>query len=446
MRFSFCEKSLELKIEIYTVDDMNKHSIRRNIIYRLYMKTKAWLAWKSFRWVDKGLICIWITWTDGKSTTSAMVYHILKKAWYKVGLISTVYIDVWQGKQDNKSHMTSLDHNVFWKYIDQAKKNWITHIVIEVSSHALYQYRTRPLHFAACWCTNLSREHLDFHRTMEHYARSKGELFWRMLTWGLGVYSEEFEYQEYFKNPKWSIETFGFADSADIWADQIQENPKLNFTIHTATEAYKVQTNIVWRFNSENMMHAALLARHVWVNMQDVVKGLVTFAGLPWRQELIGTEQWVTAMIDFAVTADGLATVYQACRSMWYNRVIAVFGATGNRDKGKRPKMWEIASRYADIALITEDENYHEDGMGIMKEVEKWISDNNFMYELVQDRTMAIRRGLELAKPWDVVVVTWMANYSTRSMNEWSTAWDEKQVILDQMESLGLEVKKRVEV
>ncbi len=152
-------------------------------------------------------------------------------------------------------------------------------------------------------------------------------------------------------------------------------------------------------------------------------------------------------MIDFAVTPDALETVYGAARAMWYQRLIAVFGATGNRDQGKRPKMGAVAAQLCDIVIVTEDENYHEDGIEIMKQVEKGVewhvtSDKDFVYELVQDRTDAIRRGLELAESGDVVIVTGMANFTTRSMNEWSIPRNEKEVIQKQMRELGYHIVK----
>ena len=186
-------------------------------------------------------------------------------------------------------------------------------------------------------------------------------------------------------------------------------------------------------------MIATTLAMWAWVSWEDCIDWLQSFAWVPGRQELVIWSTWITAMIDFALTPDGLTTLYKAVRSMWFKKQIAVFGATWNRDQWKRPLMWTVATEYNDYVIITEDENYHEDGMMIMKAVERWI-DNKFSdkYELVQDRTDAIRKALEIAQSWDIVIVTWMANFTSRAMNEWSIPWNEREIIEECMEQLGI--------
>lgn len=431
------------RILIYLVSVMTKHWRRRNILYRVYMRSKAWFAWKKFRTPWKAMHVIWVTWTDGKSTTSACVYHILKQAWYRVGLISTVYIDVWTGMTDNTSHMTSLDHMLFWKLIQEAEKNWVTHLVLEVSSHALYQYRTWPIRFDGVWCTNITREHLDFHGTLNHYAKTKAELFSRGTDTAIWVLPDDFSYTSLFTKSWLVTKTFWKSSTADIWVDNLKQQGTLSFDLHQGDQTDSIQTHIVWAFNADNMMIASVLCQHAGVKRSSIIKGLESFTWLPGRQELIHTSEWITAMIDFAVTPDGLATLYAAVRDMWYDRLIAVFGATGNRDQGKRPKMGTIAAQLCDIVVITEDENYHEDGLQIMKQVEvgalweTWSS-----VEMVQDRTQAIRHGLELARSGDIVIVTWMANYTSRAMNEGNIPWNEKEVIETQMRELRYTIQE----
>ena len=423
------------------------------------MKSKARRAWKSFGGPGWSIRYIGITGTDGKSTTSGASYHILKSAGVRVGIISTVHIDVWAWLQDNISHMTSLDHKMFWSYIDQADHNGLTHMVIEVSSHALYQYRIWPLMFESVGVTNLTREHLDFHWTMEHYAQTKGELFGRLVNGGLGILPQDFEYKKYFRKPsemiRQSLKTFGQNERADIFVSDIVQHPSLEFDLHIWWEQTHISSQLVWVFNTDNLMIAAQMTHHEWLSLDQIKQWIQSYKGLPGRQELVHTQEDITAMIDFAVTPDALSTVYSAAREMWYGRLIAIFGATGNRDQGKRPKMGAIVTQLCDIVIITEDENYHEDGMEIMKQVEEWVDgkasrregeetvqDKQLpVYMLVQDRTEAIYRGLKLAQPGDVVIVTGMANYTTRSMNEWSISRNEKEVIETQMKRLGFTVE-----
>ena len=141
------------------------------------MFAKALIANLRYGFPSRGLICYGVTGTDGKSTTSAFLYHLLKSAGYQVGLISTVFIDIGDGQADNDSKLTSLPPSLLCKLLKQAKANGITHVIIEASSHALYQYRLWPIRFAGVGFTNLTREHLDFHWTMKHYFRTKLRLF-----------------------------------------------------------------------------------------------------------------------------------------------------------------------------------------------------------------------------------------------------------------------------
>jgi len=220
----------------------------------------------------------------------------------------------------------------------------------------------------------------------------------------------------------------------------MQERPALKFQLEYKANKSTIDTSIVWSFNADNMMIASILADHAGVSWKNIVKGLEQFNWLPGRQEMVVSKTGITAMIDFALTPDALATLYTAVRSMWYKRLIAVFGATGTRDQWKRPVMWNTATELCDYTIITEDENYTEDGMSIMKGIEEWIDQTHFWdkYELVQDRRAAIARGLDYAEEWDIVIVTWMANFTSRGMNEGSIPWFEKDVIEEEMKKLGM--------
>lgn len=407
-----------------------------------------------------------ITGTDGKSTTCFCLYHILKTAGYKVGILSTVYLDIGDGIQDNHSKLTSLSHRDFWKLVQQAEKNGITHMVVEVSSHALYQYRIWPLKFMGVGFTNLSREHLDFHWTMEHYARTKAKLFGNVVAketketkgekgiretkepketrkeelGSVGVVAKDFAYRSILDHYSKvdHLVTFGYDADCDIFVSDIQQTPCLAFQLHYAGQILNIQTKILGAFNAENMMIATVLAHHIWCSLEHIIVGLESFPGLPGRQEMVLTKQWVSVMIDFALTPDAFQTLYTAVRGMGYRHMIAVFGATGTRDQGKRPEMGRIATELCDFVVITEDENYSEDGMKIMKAIEGWIQDKSpGKHILIQDRTEAIRHAIALAQPGDIVIVTGMANFSSRGMNEGSIPRNEKEVVEEGLREWG---------
>lgn len=416
--------------------------------YRAYMFGKALIAASAFGFPSRKLECYGVTGTDGKSTTNEILYHMMKKAWLNVGIISTVSIDVGEGKNSNLTKLTSVSHRTFQKLLRTAVRNWLTHMVIEPSSHAMYQFRLRPVKFSGVWFTNLTREHLDFHWTMDHYFRTKFRLFREYAKRdSVGIIPQWFEFWALAKSLSCvgDLRTFGYDDTCSVWVENIKENPHLFFDMYYSSNTSEVlqgsvKTQTLWVFNAENMMIATTLAMKAWVSREECMTSLRTFWWLPGRQELVVGWTWITAMIDFALTPDGLTTLYKAVRSLWFKKQIAIFGATWNRDQWKRPIMWWVAVQYNDYTIITEDENYHEDGMEIMRAVEWWIdtSIHKDDYELVQDRTAAITRGLELAQPGDIVIITWMANFTSRAMNEGEIPWNERAVIEECMEKLGI--------
>lgn len=385
---------------------------------------------------------IGITGTDGKSSSSYMTYHLLKSAGYRVGILSTVYIDIGDGILDNHSKLTSLSRGDFWWYIQQAEQHHLDYMIVEVSSHALYQYRTRPLQFDVVTCTNLSREHLDFHRTMEHYAQTKAELFARCLDIGLAILPYWFSYASIFEQActTKAIKYFGKDPAGDIHTQDITQDPLLACTLRRDDYHIAIQSKLIGVFNVDNMMIATLIADHYWCTPEQIKTGLEQYPGLPGRQELVLTTENISIMIDFALTPDALHTLYSAMQQAWYTRLIAVFGATGNRDQGKRPLMAQIACQDCDIVILTEDETYHEDGMAIIDAMVAGIPDYE-NYIIIQDRTQAITQAIKIAQPWDLIMVTGMANFTTRAMQSWSIPRNERQTIETACVELGLQLK-----
>lgn len=420
---------------------MKKHRRRRTYLYRCYMFLKACIAQLFFCFPTRWMVCIWITGTDGKSTTSEMTYHILQQAWYRVGLLTTTSIDVGAWKHQNMTKLTSLSHRDFAKLCKQARDNGYTHMVIEVSSHALYQWRTRPVRFHAVALTNITREHLDFHRTMEHYARTKCALFSRVDTTAWGCYIQDMPYEKILHEVNNTTLTCCWYDaSCTVRADSITQTPRLSYTLHRGDELYQVDTLLLGRFNIDNSMLACSLASQVGIQMWDAVDALVSFTWVAGRQQLLSTKDDIHVMIDFALTPDALVSLYTSVRELWFARSIAVFGATWNRDQGKRPQMWEIATRLCDQVVLTEDENYHEVWLEIIQDIVAGIPADRTNWNIVQERKAAIAYAVEQARSWDIIIVTGMADFTTRSMNEWVIPWCEEEVIREVLGDAGKEL------
>jgi len=447
-----------------------KKFLRNTSIYRLYKKLEASFSWLKYGFPTKWLKCIWVTGTDGKTTSNELIYHILKKSWKKVWIMSTISLDVgkWKWKNKSKNKLTSLTHNDFNKYLKEAKKNWIEYMVVEPSSHAIHQYRFRPAKFIAVWITNLTHEHLDFHKTMDNYFKIKSEIFRKKLRKNsIGVAPQNFEYLARLKEVSEvsNFITFDQNWNSDIYVENIREHPELEVTIvfknkifHTDPEKkwrngvksqntdewlerIRVKTKLVWLFNLDNIMISASICRYLWVSLSDIQKWIESFHNLPWRQDLIKTENNITFMIDFALTPHALKQLYTSMKKLPYERQIAIFGATGDRDKEKRPIMWALSTEINDYTIITEDENYSEDGTTIISEIEVWISpDDKEKYKIIQDRREAIATSIKTAKSGDLIIITWMWNFESRKMWKKQIPRNDEKVLCEELEKAGLKI------
>jgi len=437
-------------------------NIRKSFPYQLWKLCEAILANIVYWRPSRGIKCIWVTWTDGKTTTNELIYHILKQSNKKVWIMSTISMDLWTWKMWNisKDKLTSLTHREFNKFMRKAKQNGIEYMVVEPSSHAIHQYRFWPAKFVAVWITNLTHEHLDFHGNMQHYFNTKAKMFSKWLyKHSFGIMPKSFEYWE---ELKWKSKvdkllTFSKDDKAEISATNIREHPELEFDLifnesefnkwypndSEAESILHVSSKFSWLFNIDNILIASGICKHLCLSNKQIVQWIKSCSPLPWRVEIIKTHDSITIVVDFALTPNALTQLYTSFKKLDYNRQIAVFGATWNRDKKKRPIMWKIATELNDFVIITEDENYDEDGMKIMEQIESWI-DKQYAnkYKLVQNRKIAISEAIKMAWAWDVILLTWMWNFTNRAMGENKIPWDEKAVVLAELEKLSKKISK----
>jgi len=378
-----------------------------------------------------------------------MIYHILQKAWFKVGIMSTISLDVGNGKISNqsKNKLTSLTHRDFAKHMRQARKNGLEYMVVEPSSHAIYQYRFWPAKFIAVGITNLTHEHLDFHQTMDHYFMTKAQIFYKRLykhSIGIMPYNFQFKSQLQHKSKVTQLLHFSQDQESSIYAQNIQEHPQIEFQLNIDEKHFNhqdkklnlstihIKSQLLWRFNIDNMMIAAGICKHLQVTNNDIKAWLDSFQSPAGRVEELKLKSGTTVIVDFALTPHALTQLYTSFQKLHYNKQIAVFGATGNRDKKKRPQMWKIATELNDFVFITEDENYDEDGKDIIANIQSGIDNKNYSnYKIVQDRKSAIQEAIRMAGPHDVILLTGMGNFDTRKMGKQQIPRNDKKVVLE---------------
>jgi len=428
-----------------------KQKLRKTLAYRRYKLSEALISNIRHGFPSKWMKCIGVTWTDGKTTTNELIYHIMKKAGKKIWIMSTISIDIGQGKWWNlsKDKLTSLTHNDFNRFMQQAKQNGLEYMIVEPSSHAINQYRFWPAKFIAVGITNLTHEHLDFHGTMEHYFRTKAEIFYKKLRpKSIGFMPYDFKFKKKLENKATvkKLYTFSKDYETDIFAKNIQEHPQVEadiyFHFETEKEKIHIKSQLIGSFNLDNILIAAWICKKLWLTNDQITKGIQTFSPPPGRVQAIKTEDNITIVIDFALTPNALTKLYESFQKLNYKKQTAIFGATWNRDKTKRPTMGKIATRFNDFVILTEDENYNEDGQQIISEIENGIDTVHYNnYKVIQDRKNAIDYAIKNAESWDVILLTGMWNFETRKMWKKQISRSDKTVILEILKKYGKKCK-----
>lgn len=344
---------------------------------------------------------IGITGTNGKTTTTYMIKAILEEAGYKVGLIGTIsnYI----GDEKLAAERTTPESLELQKLFADMVDKKVDYCIMEVSSHSLELHRVYGLSFKYGIFSNLTQDHLDFHKTFENYYKAKLELFAYSEksiinvddTYGSKIYGDV-------KNVKL---TYGIDKESDYRAKDIylhSRGAKYNLCYNDKEE--EISIFIPGKYNIYNSLSAAAVCLSEGIDLDAVKKGLEKVQ-VPGRCELVGKEYNLDfdIIVDYAHSPDGLINILNTAREFTKNRLISVFGCGGNRDKSKRPIMGEIGSRLSDIAVITSDNPRDEEPMDIIADLLQGITKDNYI--VVENRKEAIKKAIEIARPGDVIVV-----------------------------------------
>ncbi|ABB15729.1 UDP-N-acetylmuramoyl-L-alanyl-D-glutamate--2,6-diaminopimelate ligase [Carboxydothermus hydrogenoformans] len=351
---------------------------------------------------------IGVTGTNGKTTVTHLVTSLLESFGYKTGLIGTIYNRI--GDKILPVTNTTPDALSLQRLFAEMVKSEVSHVAMEVSSHALVQKRVLGIDFKTGVFTNLTQDHLDFHESMENYFNAKKELF-KILAEQKAlpgvINKDDFYGQRILKEVAHPFVTYGIKEQADITAKNVElTNSGTAFTLCYQEEEYPVKVKLLGLFNVYNILAAVGTLLTLGFSLPDIVKNLPLLNPVPGRFELIDEGQDFAVIVDYAHTPDGLENILKSARAITPGRVIAVFGCGGDRDKTKRPKMGKISATLADITIITSDNPRTEDPEAIINEIEKGFFDalpGKYLKEV--DRKKAIKTALLLAKPGDTVVI-----------------------------------------
>jgi len=420
-----------------------------NPIRLAYHRLKSMYAAYHFGFPAKKMVMIGVTGTDGKTTTVHMIEHLLRHASKKVAMMSTVEFRINGEVIPNKSKKTTLSAWQTQKFLRRCLKNKVEYVVVECSSHALHQSRLWGIPFSVAAITNITHEHLDYHHTMEAYRDAKMLLFKTVSQTckrheselisaiphkhAFVLNSADRYFEDFSKIPCSHKMAYGF-DRGDIQTGNATYSKfGSKFALKYGEEVVGVDMRLPGPFNVENAMAATGVALACNVSLDVIAQALGTFDRVPGRMEVLSSPKGFEVIVDFALTPHALAQLYSTLRSTATARIIGVIGSCGDRDKEKRPMMGKIVAESTDITIVTDEEPYSEDPKAIMEAVYKGALETGKIPRkqlfLIDDRYQAIEMAVQMAQKDDIVVVTGMGSFDTRTLNQGPVKWDEREVV-----------------
>ena len=351
--------------------------------------------------ITKKLTFIGITGTNGKTTTSEIVYNMLLFDGKKAGLIGTNGIKF--NGNTFKTHMTTPDTVDLFYYLNLMMINGIKYVVMEVSAHAISLKKLEGIKFEIGAITNISEDHLDYFHTMKDYSLTKLK-FLKKKYCKVSLINVDDEVTKLFTKVKGiNYVTYGIDNPAKVFAcDVVQETNGTKFLMNIFDNVFDVNLKLIGRFNVYNALLASSIAKMLGVSNYAIAKTLNNLNKVDGRMNVYYLKNGATAVIDYAHTPDGLEKVLKELKSLCEGKLIVVFGCGGNRDKIKRPIMGKIASQYADEIIITNDNSRDEDKLCIAKDIIKGL-EGNFRLEL--DRAKAINLAFNISQDKDIILL-----------------------------------------
>jgi len=288
--------------------------------------------------------------------------------------------------------------------------------------------------------TNITQDHLDLHKTMDDYVNTKLKLFKELISnirkpWikKTAIINKNSNYSDLFLDETYdSLFTYGIWRWVDLVAWNISHiNKETQFDLRIPWEIIKIETKLKWDFNISNILAAIWVFRTLWIESKLIKKAIKEITLVPWRFESIENKLGIDIIVDYAHTADALEKVLTTIKWLkWINKIITVFWATWDRDKSKRPIMWQIVEKYSDTIILTQDDDYSENTLKIIEDVKKWINRKDWNgFFVIPTRKQAIQTAILTAEKNDLILVAWKWDEHVLVTNEWQVVWHDKTII-----------------
>jgi len=449
---------VDSKFQVPEFGLLNQQSAILNPQFISVPDSRAALAWLAAAWHGfpaRRLVMIGVTGTDGKTTTASLLHSILTAAGLRAGLISTVSAIIGDETLDTGFHVTTPDALEVQSYLARMVAAGLTHCVLEVTSHGLAQQRVTGCEFDVAVITNITHEHLDYHKTFENYRAAKGLLFESLTTSApkpgglpkaavLNLDDSSYDYLNSITHVK--RYRYSLKPGAEFWAEDILYAPDgLHFRAVSAGLEIPVNTALVGEYNLSNCL-AAIAATVGALGLQPEAarRGIAALHGVPGRMERVDLGQPFTAMVDFAHTPNALRRTLETARKMLLTteseerkkekgRVVAVFGSAGLRDVEKRRLMAEVSAELADLTVLTAEDPRTEALDAILEMMAAGARSKGGVEEKsfyrVPDRAQAIRFAVRLAQPGDIVLVCGKGHEQSMCFGTTEYPWDDRTAV-----------------
>lgn len=386
----------------------------------IYHLLQAAIAAIIFRFPSKKLVVIGVTGTDGKTTTVTMIHHILQNLNQKSAMVTSVKAVIGKSEINTGFHVTTPSSWKIQRLLRQAKDSGVKYFILETTSHGLDQNRLAFVHFTSAVLTNISPEHLDYHKTMDNYKKAKLRLF-KKVQYSI-LNKDDVSFNFFKSNASGKIITYSL------------ENKSAQVNLSNTPIKLKVKG----RYNLENALAAHSAVFTQGFSRTECIKALKDFDGVEGRLQEVNLGQNFTAIVDFAHTPNSLKNALLAIEQNYIknkSKIIAVFGAAGKRDSKKRPLMGKIATKYADFLIITSEDPRSENPATIANEIVKGFENTNWKkgidYLIELDRKKAIQKAVELAESGDVVCFFGKGHEKSMCIKNIEYPWDEVQTVKD---------------
>jgi UDP-N-acetylmuramoyl-L-alanyl-D-glutamate--2,6-diaminopimelate ligase len=440
----FTEQAIERGASAIVVERPESHSRATSLVVADSREALADLAFTFFKKPALRLKMAGVTGTNGKTTTTFLLKHICDDAGLRSGLIGTVRYEI--GERVLPATRTTPESLDLQELLSQMADAGCKAAVMEVSSHALAQERTRGLEWDVAVFTNLTQDHLDFHETMEDYFEAKACLFTGLKNQpnkkaAAAVINLDDRYGEQLVGrikDEVTLITYGVSARADFRASNYRaEFGGTSFQLDARGKSYLVRVPLIGRFNVANALAALAAANSLGIGLREAVLSLAKSPQVPGRLEAVPAKRQFQIFVDYAHSDDALLNVLKTLRELSPNRLIVVFGAGGDRDKQKRPLMGRVADQNADYSIISSDNPRKEDPLAIIADVQKGFRSGNF--ETIPDRAEAIARAIALAQPRDIVLIAGKGHENYQEFGDHTIPFDDRQMAMRALENCPLE-------